>query len=172
MKKCNEPNCPDDFYGKGMCKKHYMAVYRKTVRGECSIDGCTKPLLASGLCNNHYALDWKTKNPEARKRHDRTRYQNNRHKWRAYIAKRQGTIFNAEYDGWVDEDVWDRDKGICQICLEPVSTELTDKYDPMYPNIDHIVGVAKGGTHLFENVRLTHRICNTSRTDEQEALGV
>ena len=54
--------------------------------------------------------------------------------------------------------VFDRDKGQCGICGEPV--------DPMSPwEVDHIVPISKGGAHGYANVQLSHRSCNRKKHD-------
>lgn len=40
---------------------------------------------------------------------------------------------------------------------------------PMYPSIDHIVPMSKGGGHVWENVQVAHIICNTEKGDSCEA---
>lgn len=66
-----------------------------------------------------------------------------------------------------------RSDGICQICGKPVNFD--DFYrdgngnfiaGPKYPSIDHIIPVAKGGTHTIDNVQLAHRDCNYNKSDE------
>ena len=59
----------------------------------------------------------------------------------------------------------ERDKGICQICGEPV-----DKNDlaygscgPWYPTIDHVRAIANGGSHTWDNVQLAHHSCNSNK---------
>jgi 5-methylcytosine-specific restriction endonuclease McrA len=88
--------------------------------------------------------------------------------------KRKALKLNAPYDGWTNAEGYARDNFTCQICLEPVPMDLPvgEVFNPLYPNIDHIVGLSFGGSHLLENVRLTHRQCNIDRTDEQERLGL
>ncbi len=49
--------------------------------------------------------------------------------------------------------VYDRDGGICQICLQPVA------YEDLA--IDHILPIARGGTHCPDNVQASHRLCNS-----------
>lgn len=50
----------------------------------------------------------------------------------------------------------DREKiygdGICGICGEPV------EYDDF--EVDHIIALAKGGSHSYENTQPAHSICN------------
>ena len=64
--------------------------------------------------------------------------------------------------------VYRRDGGICQICGKP--TDWNDKawgehLGPMHPTIDHIVALASGGGHTWDNVQLAHAICNSYKRD-------
>ena len=60
----------------------------------------------------------------------------------------------------------ERDKGICYICGKPVNWD--DHYSKngyfiagdMYPSIEHIIPISKGGEHSWSNVKLAHRRCN------------
>lgn len=51
--------------------------------------------------------------------------------------------------------IYERDRGICQICRKPVPRKLA--------SLDHILPIARGGTHEPRNVRITHRLCNIRR---------
>lgn len=65
--------------------------------------------------------------------------------------------------------IWDRDKGICQLCQDPVDPDLpyrdpaTGEINRMSKSIDHIVPVARGGTHDLSNAQLAHFGCNQSK---------
>lgn len=48
--------------------------------------------------------------------------------------------------------LYERDKGICQLCFEPV---LYSEF-----HIDHIWPVARGGKHSYANTQVTHAECN------------
>ena len=74
----------------------------------------------------------------------------------------------------VDKDItldklYARDYGICHICgglcdWDDIKTK--DGYviaGDDYPSIDHVVPLAHGGLHSWENVKLAHRICNTRK---------
>lgn len=83
------------------------------------------------------------------------------HKWR---AERYGVAYEP---GITTEKLIERDGNICQICGEPC-----DKNDrswgasgPYYPSIDHIVAMANGGPHTWDNVQLAHIICNSRKRD-------
>lgn len=58
--------------------------------------------------------------------------------------------------------VYDRCGGICQMC----GKQLTFNCDPNsddYPSIDHIRPISKGGLHVWTNVQLLCRRCNTQK---------
>ena len=64
-----------------------------------------------------------------------------------------------------------KDNNICQICGKPCDSNdykiVNDVHiaGDNYPSIDHIVPIAKGGTHTWGNVQLVHRICNSMKSD-------
>ena len=53
----------------------------------------------------------------------------------------------------------------CGICKERVDFRLKHP-DPKSPSIDHIIPLSKGGTHTYENVQLTHLVCNLRKSDK------
>lgn len=57
-----------------------------------------------------------------------------------------------------------RDKGVCGICGGKVDSTV-DSNDGDYPSIDHVIPVARGGTHTWDNVQLAHRRCNIIKSD-------
>lgn len=54
--------------------------------------------------------------------------------------------------------------GICALCGGKVNIKADINSDE-YPSIDHVLPVAKGGTHTWDNVQLAHRRCNTIKSD-------
>lgn len=61
--------------------------------------------------------------------------------------------------------VFERDEGTCGICGEAV--------DPADWHLDHVVPLAKGGHHTYENVQVAHPGCNQSkgaRTERKAAM--
>lgn len=63
-----------------------------------------------------------------------------------------------------------RDGWICQLCGLPVDPKL--RYpDYMSASLDHIMPLAKGGTHETANVQLAHWICNSRKRDQIDATG-
>lgn len=52
-------------------------------------------------------------------------------------------------------DLYEARKGICGICCEPVGFhDFT---------VDHVLPLVLGGPHLFENLQLAHKDCNTKK---------
>lgn len=74
-----------------------------------------------------------------------------------------------EYDETITLDkVFEKYDGVCQIC-----GLVTDKSDivnghirRMYPTVDHIIPLSKGGTHTWGNVQLAHMMCNAGKCDK------
>ena len=69
------------------------------------------------------------------------------------------------------ERLFDRDKGVCHICgmlcnYDDIETAgETMIAGDFYPSIDHVIPLAKGGTHAWSNVKLAHRKCNYIKCD-------
>ncbi len=69
------------------------------------------------------------------------------------------------------DEVIERDNGICYIC--GCETSRDDHHyrhgwftiGDSYPTIDHVIPLAKGGTHTWDNVRLACRRCNSEKRD-------
>jgi|GEM_PF-4222148 len=69
------------------------------------------------------------------------------------------------------DEVIERDNGVCYIC--GCMTSKDDHYysrgwfacGSRYPTIDHVVPIAHGGTHTWDNVRLACHKCNTEKGD-------
>jgi 5-methylcytosine-specific restriction endonuclease McrA len=64
-----------------------------------------------------------------------------------------------------------RDGDVCYLCGEPVDwSDIEDRgyckvAGEYYPSIDHVVPLAAGGKHSWDNVRLAHRRCNSLKSD-------
>ena len=60
--------------------------------------------------------------------------------------------------------LYERDGWTCQICFLPVS-DSSHHLGDLSPTVDHVVPQSLGGGHEMENLRLTHRWCNSKRSD-------
>ena len=66
--------------------------------------------------------------------------------------------------------LYKRDKGICYLCGKGCNwddyTIRGNKFiaGNYYPSIDHVIPLSKGGIDTWNNVRLSHRICNSLKS--------
>lgn len=58
-----------------------------------------------------------------------------------------------------------RDGWRCGICGKPVPKKAVVP-NPLAPTLDHIIPLAKGGTHEPKNVQLAHFLCNSVKSDK------
>lgn len=64
--------------------------------------------------------------------------------------------------------LFERDGGVCWLCGE-LCDYTADINGNMYPSIDHVVPISKGGKDEWSNIKLAHRICNAKRGNRAEA---
>lgn len=83
-----------------------------------------------------------------------------KHFKKEYKEQRKKQINKAFIQPVYYSKIYQRDKGICQICGHPVDYEKNPE-DPMGTTIDHIVPLSKGGRHHPDNCQLAHRRCNS-----------
>ena len=69
------------------------------------------------------------------------------------------------------EKLRERDGDICQICgLPVVDSDINNGHaGRMYPTLDHIIPLSKGGSHTWDNVQLAHMSCNAGK---QNRVGI
>jgi 5-methylcytosine-specific restriction endonuclease McrA len=83
-------------------------------------------------------------------------------------ARREYTRRKRIREQWVETvdlaKLIERDKGICQLCFEPISLNV-DYLHPLAATNDHIIPVSLGGEHSYANCQLAHRKCNTAKND-------
>lgn len=82
------------------------------------------------------------------------------------IAARKNGQFDADIDIY---KLIERDGGQCYLCGDVVLFELHYN-DAKYPTIEHVIPIAKGGTHSWDNVKVACRDCNNRKstmTDEE-----
>jgi len=51
----------------------------------------------------------------------------------------------------------------CRICEKMTRPDWNYTHN-LYPSIDHIVPISKGGSHTMDNVQVAHRICNGKKS--------
>ena len=81
-------------------------------------------------------------------------YKQNHPEFRKHL-NRKNRLRERVQKGRFLERIWERDKGICQICHRSVSKANR--------SLDHIVPVSLKGDHSVGNLQLAHRVCNSRR---------
>ena len=106
-----------------------------------------------------YKREWHRKNADRYREYHREWAEANREKTREYRRKsenkRRARLRSLPFEDVDHLKVFKRDSGICGICCEPVNPEDW--------HLDHIVPLALGGSHLYENVQVSHPRCNLSK---------
>lgn len=73
-------------------------------------------------------------------------------------ARKLGTVVE-KFDR---KEIFERDNYVCHICDEP--TDATVRHpSPLAPTIDHVIPLAKGGTHTRDNIKTAHSRCNIAK---------
>ena len=78
--------------------------------------------------------------------------------------KRRRAALTKESSQISVQTLYERDGGVCWICGK-LCDMTADYNDNMYPSIDHVLPISKGGKDSWDNVRLAHRLCNSVRGD-------
>jgi len=93
---------------------------------------------------------------------------------KAKRAERQGhrhraRKYGCEYDPSVTtKRLIERDGLRCAICGEMCDQNdhrWSEWFGPLYPTLDHIIPLSKGGSHAWDNVQVAHAICNATKRD-------
>jgi 5-methylcytosine-specific restriction endonuclease McrA len=75
--------------------------------------------------------------------------------------QRRRAILQDAYVEDIDRSkLFDRDEGLCGIC----GLAVDDSWE-----IDHIVPLARGGTHEYANVRVAHGLCNRRKSNRLDS---
>lgn len=117
---------------------------------QCEVSGCQNSVSAGQRCATHHAQQWRERNPEA--------YLEVRG---AYNLRKRG----ATVDEIDRQAVFERDGWTCGICGGSIDPELRWP-DRMSAQVDHVVPLAKGGDHSWENVQAAHFSCNAKKKDQ------
>lgn len=81
------------------------------------------------------------------------------------VKRRKKIQLNGDADYSITlAKLYKRDKGICCLCDVKVNMNVDTNSDE-YGSIDHIIPISKGGKHIWANVQLAHRSCNSMKRD-------
>lgn len=78
-------------------------------------------------------------------------------------AKRRARIKCLPFESIDPLKVFERDKWICHICKKKTDKNLRGTFDDKAPELDHIVTLAEGGSHIHSNVACSCRKCNQTK---------
>jgi 5-methylcytosine-specific restriction endonuclease McrA len=100
--------------------------------------------------------DWQKRNPNKVREYSRITYQRTRKRAPEMLLaknqRRRARELNTMI-GPVDfRAIWERDQGICHICGLFVP--------PEHCHYDHVIPLARGGTHTMNNIKVSHSWCN------------
>lgn len=94
------------------------------------------------------------------------------HKGRKDTHRHRARKYGCEYDSSVKLDRLIKRNGLqCAICggMCDLNDHSWSEYSgPLYPSIDHIIPMSKGGSHTWDNVQIAHIICNSEKGDRME----
>ena len=86
--------------------------------------------------------------------------------------RRLRKLKNRKHDNDISlEKLFKRDSGKCYLCGRLCDWSDGEERDGTFiagnrhPSIDHVIPVAKGGTHTWDNIKLACRECNTLKRD-------
>jgi hypothetical protein len=81
------------------------------------------------------------------------------------LRKIYGEKYTDHYQPINRITVLERDGYVCYICGDPMMKEAKGGDVNLWPSVDHVVPLAKGGDHLYPNCRAAHLICNSFKRD-------
>jgi len=107
---------------------------------------------------------WRMRNTERTVEYDRQYRKANA----AQVAEKNRRRRARLLDAWVEDVdiaiVFERDEGLCGICAEAIDLAL-DWPHRMSLTLDHIVPLARGGEHSYQNSQVAHAVCNSRKND-------
>ena len=106
----------------------------------CAWPGCLVRIKRGIHCTRHAKLAWKKRNPD---------------KVQAAKAVRRARKASVPSEPISRAVVYARDKGLCGICGKKVSF--------LKWHMDHKHPIAKGGSHTYANVQVSHPACNLKK---------
>lgn len=117
----------------------------QTVTTPCT--GCQQPMT--------YTIPGSGRLPSCCRRCIAVRVADSRHVRRARTRGARSEHVDRDY-------VFDRDRWRCQLCGKPVPRSKAWPH-PMSASLDHVIPLARQGTHEHLNVQLAHLICNVRK---------
>ena len=76
---------------------------------------------------------------------------------------RRARLVNVKSEEFDPREVLERDNYICQLCGRKTRPDFKNPNHSLYPNLDHIVPLIKGGSHIKLNTQCLCRQCNVEK---------
>lgn len=110
------------------------------------------------------SLRYQKANKEKVAKQQRKYYQTKRGKEikRRKDNKRRALKYNAIYEIFDPKEIFERDGYRCKSCRKKTRPDY-NQYHPLYPNLDHITPLSKGGAHTRKNTQCLCRQCNLEK---------
>ena len=83
---------------------------------------------------------------------------------RKHSHKRRAQKKGGVYEDFNPNEVLERDGYRCQLCGKKTRPDY-NCFHPLFPNLDHIVPLNKGGPHTKKNTQCLCRLCNLIKHD-------
>jgi|SaaInl8_150m_RNA_FD_contig_41_471851_length_1848_multi_8_in_0_out_0_3 5-methylcytosine-specific restriction endonuclease McrA len=77
--------------------------------------------------------------------------------------KRRVLKYGGVYELFDPKNVFERDQYTCQLCKQKTKPDLKNHHDSLYPNLDHIIPLSKGGSHTMTNTQCLCHQCNMEK---------
>lgn len=183
---CSVKSCDRPVDDAGFCHAHYMriwytgdvresvplverGIYVEDEQGRIQCTKCERMLPPSRYGvnrNNARGLSRHCKDCEIVRK--RAIKEANPEKWAGqaiarYHVRRARRMQNGPVDDIALDDLRARLGDACAYCGTAMSFELMRTYDPTRASIEHVIPLARGGTHSFDNVVLACMACNLSK---------
>jgi len=86
-----------------------------------------------------------------------------RHEHDLATGKRIALPIRARCHKTLTSAVVERDGAVCHICNAPIDIALSGRHQ-MGLTIDHVIPLARGGSHTLGNLKPAHRVCNQRKS--------
>jgi 5-methylcytosine-specific restriction endonuclease McrA len=74
----------------------------------------------------------------------------------------------ATIEDFSPTEIFERDGYICQLCGVKTRPDFKKTYHPLYPNLDHLIPLSKGGEHSRLNTQCLCHQCNIEKNNKED----
>jgi 5-methylcytosine-specific restriction endonuclease McrA len=143
-----------------------VSAYAKTSQGKTTVRQSSKKYRENHPERRKVTTRaWRQNNPEKQREATRRWRKENpdRIKQLRRIAEsaRRARKLNQFVEKVDPQIVFDRDQGICGICILPIEGDF---------HVDHVIPLSKGGEHSYANTQSAHPLCNMQKKDKLWSL--